>query len=176
MGFANLTFAGGRDTVIHTIACALGHLAANPEALTYLREDPKRIVHASEEFFRFFMPLTHIGRVCPVATSVHGEQVPAGGRVSLGWASANRDESVFPEADVFKIDRKPNPHISFGFGEHLCLGAPHARLLLRTLLQKCVELLDGMEIVSAEERTETEHSYERKLGYDSLVLKFRPRA
>jgi cytochrome P450 len=176
MGFANLTFAGGRDTVIHTIACALGHLAANPEALAYLREDPKRIVLASEEFFRFFMPLTHIGRVCPVATSVHGEQVPAGGRVSLGWASANRDESVFPEADVFKIDRKPNPHLSFGFGEHLCLGAPHARLLLRTLLQKCVELVDGMEIVSAEERTETEHSYERKLGYESLVLKFRPRA
>ena len=176
MGFANLTFAGGRDTVIHTIACALGHLAANPEALTYLREDPKRIVHASEEFFRFFMPLTHIGRVCPVATSVHGEQVPAGGRVSLGWASANRDESVFPEADVFKIDRKPNPHISFGFGEHLCLGAPHARLIVRTLLQKCVELLDGMEIVSAEERTETEHDYERKLGYESLVLKFRPRS
>jgi cytochrome P450 len=175
MGFANLTFAGGRDTVIHTIACALGHLAANPEALAYLREDPKRIVHASEEFFRFFMPLTHIGRLCPVATSVHGEQVPAGGRVSLGWASANRDESVFPEADVFKIDRKPNPHISFGFGEHLCLGAPHARLLLRTLLQKCVELVDGMKIVSAEERTETEHSYERKLGYESLVLKFRPR-
>jgi cytochrome P450 len=175
MGFANLTFAGGRDTVIHTIACALGHLAANPEALAYLREDPKRIVHASEEFFRFFMPLTHIGRVCPVATSVHGEQVPAGGRVSLGWASANRDESVFPDADVFKIDRKPNPHLSFGFGEHLCLGAPHARLLLRTLLQKCVELVDGMKIVSAEERTETEHSYERKLGYESLVLKFRPR-
>jgi hypothetical protein len=56
------------------------------------------------------------------------------------------------------------------------VGAPHARLLLRTLLQKCVELVDGMEIVSAEERTETEHSYERKLGYESLVLKFRPRA
>ena len=176
MGFANLAFAGGRDTIIHTVACALGHLAANPEALAFLREDPKRITHASEEFFRFFMPLTHIGRVCPVATSVHGEPVPAGGRVSLGWASANRDESVFPEADVFKIDRKPNPHISFGFGEHLCLGAPHARLIVRTLLQKCVELLDGMEIVSAEERTETEHDYERKLGYESLVLKFRPRA
>ncbi len=176
MGFANLAFAGGRDTIIHTVACALGHLAANPEALAFLREDPKRITHASEEFFRFFMPLTHIGRVCPVATSVHGEQVPEGGRVSLGWASANRDESVFPQADEFKIDRKPNPHLSFGFGEHLCLGAPHARLIVRTLLQKCVELLDGMEIVSAEERTETEHSYERKLGYESLVLKFHPRA
>jgi cytochrome P450 len=176
MGFANLTFAGGRDTVIHTVACALGHLAANPEALAYLREDPRRITLAGEEFFRYFMPLTHIGRVCPVATSVHGEQVPAGGRVSLGWASANRDEAVFAEADEFKIDRKPNPHLSFGFGEHLCLGAPHARLILRTLLLKCVELVGSLEIVAAVERTEEEHSYERKLGYDSLVLRLRPRA
>jgi cytochrome P450 len=176
LGYANIAFAGGRDTIIHTVACALGHLAANPEALAYLREDPKRITHASEEFFRFFMPLTHIGRVCPVATSVHGEQVPAGGRVSLGWASANRDESVFPQADEFKIDRKPNPHLSFGFGEHLCLGAPHARLIVRTLLQKCVELVGSLEIISAEERTEVEHSYERTLGYESLVLRIRPRA
>ena len=176
MGFANLAFAGGRDTIIHTVACVLGHLAANHEALAYLREDPKRITHASEEFFRFFMPLTHIGRVCPVATTVHGEQVPAGGRVSLGWASANRDESAFPQADEFKIDRKPNPHLSFGFGEHLCLGAPHARLIVRTLLQKCVELVGALEIVSAEERTEIEHSYERTLGYESLVLRVRPRA
>jgi cytochrome P450 len=176
LGYANIAFAGGRDTIIHTVACALGHLAANPDALAYLREDPKRITLASEEFFRFFMPLTHIGRVCPVMTSVHGEQVPAGGRVSLGWASANRDETVFPQADEFKIDRKPNPHLSFGFGEHLCLGAPHARLIVRTLLQKCVELVGSLEIVSAEERTETEHDYERKLGYESLVLKFHPRA
>jgi cytochrome P450 len=175
LGYANIAFAGGRDTIIHTVACALGHLAANPEALAYLREDPKRITHASEEFFRFFMPLTHIGRVCPVMTSVHGEQVPAGGRVSLGWASANRDESVFPQADEFKIDRKPNPHLSFGFGEHLCLGAPHARLILRTLLQKCIELVDSLEIVSAVERVEKEASYERTLGYESLVLRIRPR-
>ncbi len=176
MGFANLAFAGGRDTIIHTVACALGHLAANPEALEYLRADPKRITLASEEFFRYFMPLTHIGRVCPVATSVHGEAVPAGGRVSLGWASANRDETVFPEADVCKLDRKPNPHLSFGFGEHLCLGAPHARLLLRTLLQKCVTRVGSLELVSAEERVEQEASYERKLGYESLVLRIRPRA
>lgn len=114
MGFANLAFAGGRDTIIHTVACALGHLAANPEALAYLREDPKRITHASEEFFRFFMPLTHIGRVCPVATSVHGEQVPAGGRVSLGWASANRDESVF---------RRPTSSRSTANRTHTCRSA-----------------------------------------------------
>ena len=74
------------------------------------------------------------------------------------------------------IRDRPNPHLSFGFGEHLCLGAPHARLIVRTLLQKCVELVDSLEIISAEERVEQEHSYERTLGYESLVLRIRPRA
>jgi cytochrome P450 len=71
MGFGNLTFAGGRDTIIYSIANVLAYLGRNPEALAYLRADPRRIVHAGEEFFRVFMPLTHIGRVCPVETDVH---------------------------------------------------------------------------------------------------------
>jgi len=137
MGFANLAFAGGRDTIIHTISCALGYLAAHPEALEYLRQDPKRITLASEEFFRVFMPLTHIGRVCPADTDVHGVAVKAGERVSLCWSSANFDEAAFPGPQEVRLDRKPNPHLSFGFGNHLCLGAPHARLILRTLLQRC---------------------------------------
>ena len=85
MGFANLAFAGGRDTIIHTISCALGYLAAHPEALEFLRQDPGRITHASEEFFRVFMPLTHIGRVCPEETQVNGVTVKAGDRISLSW-------------------------------------------------------------------------------------------
>ncbi|MEY3959168.1 MAG: Biotin biosynthesis cytochrome, partial [Verrucomicrobiota bacterium] len=142
--------------------------------LEWLRQDPKRITLACEEFFRVFMPLTLIGRVCPVKTDVHGHEVPPGGRVGLGWASANFDASVFPDPYAVKLDRKPNPHVSFGFGEHLCLGAPHARLLLRTLLQKCVEKIGRMEVVSAEPRFEKERSYERQLGFESLVLRFHP--
>jgi cytochrome P450 len=176
MGFGNLTFAGGRDTVILTVACALAHLAQTPEDLEWLRQDPKRITLACEEFFRVFMPLTLIGRVCPVKTDVHGHEVPPGGRVGLGWASANFDASVFPDPYSVKLDRKPNPHVSFGFGEHLCLGAPHARLLLRTLLQKCVEKVGRLEVVSAEPRFEKERSYERQLGFESLVLRFHPRS
>ncbi|MFN5739041.1 MAG: cytochrome P450, partial [Akkermansiaceae bacterium] len=61
-GFANLTFAGGRDTVIHTITSVIAYLARHPEALEYLRADPKRAVLATEEFFRVVSPLTHIGR------------------------------------------------------------------------------------------------------------------
>lgn len=172
MGFANLAFAGGRDTIIHTISCALGHLAAHPEALEFLRADKGRIIHASEEFFRVFMPLTHIGRVCPQDTEVHGVNVAAGDRISLCWASANLDEKAFPSPQEVRLDRKPNPHLSFGFGTHLCMGAPHARLILRTLLRLCCERVKSIRIIDAQERVEHEALFDRALGYDSLTVKF----
>ena len=172
VGFANLAFAGGRDTVIHSIASALAYVGKNPATLDFLREDPKRVVLACEELFRVFMPLTHIGRVCPVGTDVHGVAVPAGGRVSLGWASANRDESAFEAPSEVRLDRKPNPHLSFGFGAHLCLGAPHARLLLRTLLRRCAEKVQRIEILDARERTEEYSAFTRTVGYETLRVRF----
>ena len=120
LGFANLTFAGGRDTVIHsspppfTISC-------QPESLAFLKEDVSRITHATEELFRAITPLTHIGRVCPVETEVHGPEVPAGGRVSICWAAANYDPEFFHDPEEVQLDRKPNPHVAFGFGHHLCV-------------------------------------------------------
>ena len=175
LGFANLMFAGGRDTVIHSVACAIGYLAERPEALEFLRADPSRIVLASEEFFRAYMPLTHIGRVCPVDTDVHGMQVRAGDRVSLCWASANLDDTVFEGADEVRLDRRPNPHVSFGFGGHLCLGAAHARTVMRTLLARVCERVRRIELVSKRDRVEHTAAYERPLGYDALVVRFRPR-
>lgn len=172
MGFGNLTFAGGRDTIIHSISSVIHHLAAHPEALEYLREDPKRIALASEEFFRVFMPLTHIGRVCPVDTNVHGVPVKAGGRVSFCWSSANFDETVFDAPDEVRLDRKPNPHISFGFGTHLCLGAPHARLIVRSLLEQLTARVRRITVVDAKERIEREARYQRTVGFESLTVRF----
>ena len=174
MGFANLAFAGGRDTIIHTVSNIFAYLSGNPGALAFLREDPGRAVHASEEFFRVYIPLTHIGRVCPVDTEVGGVTVPAGQRISLCWSSANRDETVFDEADAIRLDRKPNPHLAFGFGTHLCLGAPHARLLVRTLLQKLAARVSAVEVLDCEERVEREEKYERIVGYDSLKVRLSP--
>jgi cytochrome P450 len=174
LGFANLMFAGGRDTVIHSLACAIGYLAEHPEALAELRADPSRIVLASEEFFRVFMPLTQIGRVCPVATDVHGMRVEPGDRASLCWASANLDETVFPEADTIRLDRRPNPHVSFGFGDHLCLGAAHARTLMRALLGLICRRVGRIELVSKVDRIEHTAAYDRPLGYESLVVRMLP--
>ena len=174
LGFANLMFAGGRDTVIYSVACAIGYLAERPEALEFLRADPDRIVHASEEFFRAYMPLTHIGRVCPVDTDVHGMQVKAGERATLCWASANLDEEVFEAADEVRLDRKPNPHVSFGFGAHLCLGAAHARTVMRVLLGLLCRRVGRVELISKRDRVEHTPAYDRPLGYESLVVRMHP--
>lgn len=172
MGFANLTFAGGRDTIIHSISSIVAYFAEHPESLEQLRINPKGIVHAGEEFFRAFMPLTQIGRVCPVETKVHGTVVPANGRVSLGWASANFDESVFEKPGEVQLDRKPNPHVSFGFGTHLCLGAPHARLIVRTFIEALVNQIHTIEIVEAIPHLENTDGYTRSNGYQSLTVSF----
>jgi cytochrome P450 len=171
MGFGNLTFAGGRDTVIHTISSVLGYLAGHPEALEFLRQDPARIIHAVEEFFRVISPLTHIGRVCPAETDVHGATVPAGGRASLCWASANQDAAAFDAPAEIRLDRKPNPHLAFGFGAHLCLGAAHARLLVRTLLQQCLQRVGAIQVLEAQEHVEREARYERVVGYERLRVR-----
>jgi len=174
IGFANLTFAGGRDTIIHTVASVIGHLAAHPESLAFLRADPDRIVHAAEEFFRVFMPLTHIGRVCPAGADAEGVPVPPGGRVSLCWASANLDETAFDAAREVRLDRRPNPHVSFGFGPHLCLGAAHSRVVLRILLETLCRRVAGIELLAAMPRVERTAAFERPLGYESLRARFVP--
>ena len=175
MGFGNLVFAGGRDTIIHSISSIIAYLGQNPATLEYLREDPRRIVLAGEEFFRVFMPLTHIGRVCPVDTEVHGVPVKAGGRVSLAWASANFDEAVFDAPEEIRLDRKPNPHLSFGFGSHLCLGAPHARLIVRSLLEALTGRVEQITVLESKEHIEQEACFRRSNGYDSLTVAFKAR-
>ncbi|MCF6312888.1 MAG: cytochrome P450 [Verrucomicrobiales bacterium] len=171
LGFANLTFAGGRDTIIHTVSSIFHHLGHHPEALDFLRADPKRIDLASEEYFRTISPLTHIGRVCPVDTDVHGTQVKAGDRVSLGWASANRDSTVFDQPHETQLNRKPNPHIAFGAGTHLCLGAPHARLLTRTLLRQLSQKISHIHILKEQPLVENEAAYQRNNGFISLLTR-----
>jgi len=175
MGFGNLTFAGGRDTIIHSISSILSYCGAHPDTLDYLREDPRRSVHAAEEFFRVFMPLTHIGRVCPADTHVHGVTVKANERIALGWAAANLDETVFEAPCEVRLGRKPNPHLSFGFGPHLCLGAAHARLIVRSLLQALAARVAKVTVLDARVNIEREAAYERPNGYESLTVRLTPR-
>jgi cytochrome P450 len=171
LGYCSIMFAGGRDTVINSVSGIIAHLAAQPADLAWLREDPKRIVGASEEFFRAISPVTHLARVATREMDVHGATVRPGDRVSLCFASANFDAAVFDCPEEIRLDRKPNPHVAFGFGPHLCLGAAHARLIVRTLLKALCRDVAAIEILEACESLERETSYERSLAYKSLVVR-----
>lgn len=170
-GFANVTFAGGRDTIINTVATIFHHLSSCPEALDFIREDESRITTATEEFVRYTSPLTAITRKCPHAAKLVDQDVPAGGRVGICWPSANRDETVFDKPNEVVLDRSPNPHIGFGFGAHNCLGAPHARLIFRSLLKSLCNRVERLELVHAEPKIEKESSFTRQNGYEVVTVK-----
>ncbi len=171
LGYANLTFSGGRETIIHTVSTIMAYVAENPQALDFLRAEPARLVTATEEFIRIVSPLTHMGRVCKKGANVLGVPVEPNGRASLCWASANRDEAVFEDPDTVRLDRSPNPHVGFGSGTHNCMGAPHARLIIRTLLQALCDQVERIDIMEAEPHVETEAAYQRSVGYHRLVVR-----
>lgn len=174
IGFGNLVFAGGRDTVIHSVTGILAHFAEQPASLDALRGDEKAIATAGEEFLRVLSPLTHLGRVCPQGAEVLGETVPPDGRIGLCWSSANRDADVFEAPDEVRLDRRPNPHIAFGSGPHACIGAAHARLLIRDLIRQLGERVARLRLLAAEPLLESRPEYTRRIGYESLRLVFEP--
>lgn len=175
LGYCSIVFAGGRDTIINSISGIIGHLAAKPADLEFLREDPKRIVGASEEFFRVLSPATHLARKCPAGASIHGVEVKPGEFVSLNFAAANYDPEAFDVPEEVRLDRRPNPHVAFGFGPHLCLGAPHARLVVRTLLAALCQRVARIETIEAVDKWERESSYARRFAYEKLRVRLAAR-
>lgn len=171
LGYCSIVFAGGRDTVINSITGILGHLAEKQSDLEFLRGDPRRIIGAGEEFFRVISPVTHLARKCPHGANVHGVDVQPGDFVSLCFSSANFDAIVFDNPEETRLDRKPNPHVAFGFGPHLCLGAAHARLVVRALLKCLCERVARIEKLAGVPKFENETRYRRRLAYDSLTVR-----
>ncbi len=172
VGIANLVFAGGRDTIINAVSRVIAHFADHPEDLSVIATDAARVNLAVEEMVRVISPLTHIGRVCPAPTTAGDVNVPADGRVSLCWASANRDEQVFEAPDEVRLARSPNPHVAFGSGPHTCLGATQARAILRSLIRMLGERTGGIEILSAVRQYEVTPAYRRWVGFEALTVRF----
>jgi len=171
-GVMILTFAGGRDTVINTVTNAIAYFAEHPESLKQLKAQPETITKAVEELIRYFSPLTQMGRVVTEDTQVCEHAVKADTRISLCWASANLDERTFENPNEIVLDRKVNPHVAFGFGTHNCLGATHARQIMRILLATLSEKVDTISILDYKENIEDLDQFKRKVGFDSLTVKF----
>jgi cytochrome P450 len=148
LGFAHLVFAGGRDTVIRTVAASIAWLAQTPADFARIKADPALAVPATEELVRVLSPLTYLGRVCPHGGEVAGTPVAPGQRIALCFADANRDPDVFAVPDLFDMDRRPNPHVGFGSGPHTCPGSAHARLLARTVMQTVARRVERLTVAA----------------------------
>lgn len=172
LGIANLTFAGGRDTVINAVAGIIAHFAADPGAVRAVADSPKAINLAVEEYLRVISPLTFIGRVCPAPTRVGPVAVRADSQVGLCWAAANYDPDVFGAPTTLDLRRSPNPHVAFGSGHHSCLGAHQARAILRSLVRHLAERVGAVTLVEAADNVERQSSYDRSVGYRRLVCSF----
>ena len=170
-GIANLTFAGGRGTVINAISELVAVVARRPGLAEQVVAQPSAINSAVEELVRWVSPLSFIGRVCPDGARIENHEVPRDGRVGLCWLSANYDEAVFANPEEFRPERKPNPHMGFGSGKHACLGAAHARALLRVLFARLAPIGSQMQLLEMEPAIEKIGTVRRRLGYRSLKVR-----
>ncbi|MFK0105910.1 cytochrome P450 [Streptomyces sp. NPDC091217] len=132
MFFFLLTIAGN-DTVRSAAPGGLLALAEHPEAYSLLRAGKVRADAAVDELLRWHPPVLTFRRTAARDTELGGRRIGKGDKVVVLHASANRDERAFAEPDRLDLARTPNPHLSFGDGPHVCLGAHFARLQLRTL-------------------------------------------
>ncbi|MFB4297382.1 cytochrome P450 [Actinomadura sp. NTSP31] len=142
-----LFMAGGETTSNFLAACVL-ELIARPELAASLRADPSRIPAAVEEFLRWVWFGGTGGRphVVLAGTGLAGAELRRGDVVVPLTDAANRDPDAFPDADAFRPGRSPNPHLGFGHGRHMCLGAPHARMELRVAIAALLRRLDGLAL------------------------------
>jgi cytochrome P450 len=132
-------FGAGQNTTVHLIATLLATLAARPDELRLLRRDRDRVTTVMEEGLRYAAPLQARPRISTQPTTLGGVDIPEGA-VGLAWLqTANLDPREFDDPFTFDGGRQHNPHLSFGFGEHYCLGAALARTEIRVLLEEWLD-------------------------------------
>jgi len=131
-----LFIAGGAETTRTAISHGLRAFVDHSEQWEELAANPALVDSAVEEVLRWVTPLNNFFRMALTDDVIGGQPIAAGDRVIMLYPSANRDESVFRNPFAFDIHRSPNPHLSFGFGTHLCVGANLARLVLTTMFRE----------------------------------------
>jgi cytochrome P450 len=108
-----------------------------PDERTKLEQNPALIGNATQEVIRWQTPLAHMRRTATEDTELEGQKIRAGDKLALWYLSGNRDESVFPNADKFIVDREnARRHLAFGYGIHRCVGARLAELQISILFDE----------------------------------------
>ncbi len=151
--FFNLLIAAGSETTRNSLAIGLMALIGHPDQWHALRAEQGLVPLAVEEMLRWASSTPYNRRTATRDVEWGGHRIRAGDKVTLWWASANRDESVFERPFDFDIRRNPNPHLAFGHGNHFCLGANLARAEMRIMLEELVVRFREIALVGPVEWT-----------------------
>jgi len=135
----------GHDTTSSSTAGAVWALCENPSEFAKVKANPALIPGLVDEAIRWTTPVKHFMRSATADTELRGRKVAKGDWLMLCYASGNRDEEVFQDPYVFRADRSPNRHISFGYGAHLCLGQHLAKMEMRILFEELLSRLKSIE-------------------------------
>jgi len=165
----NGLITGGNETTRHASAGAVIALIQNPGEWRRLRADPAGLAPtAVEEVLRWTAPSLNVMRTALREVTVGGQRVRVGERVSIWNPIVNRDEEAFPDADRFDVGRTPNRHLTFGLGQHFCIGAALARLELRVLLLTLARRVRRMEMAGPVKRLRSNLMW----GVDRVPVRF----
>jgi cytochrome P450 len=171
IGFCFLLVIAGNETTTKMLGNAMVQLSRHPDQRAWLVEHPERITDAVEETVRFDNSSQMLARVLTRDVELHGTTMRAGRKVLLLVGSANRDERAIARPDEFDVRRAQQPHMAFGNGIHVCLGASLARLEGRVALEEVLPRMPRYEI--DEPGLVRVHSANVR-GYSSVPIRFAP--
>lgn len=163
----------GHETTTSLLGLLLFRLLERPALMGRLRDEPDLIPQAVEEGLRFDSPVQGLFRTNEHECTFAGARLPPRSKVQLLFGSANRDPDRFDAPDDFRLDRQANElrrHVAFGWGIHLCIGAPLARLQARVAFERVLARMDHIELAGEAVRTD---SFVLR-GLTSLPLRWRP--
>jgi cholest-4-en-3-one 26-monooxygenase len=146
VSYCELLVEAGNETTRNAISGGLLAFGEHRDEWEKLRAHPELMPDAMEEILRWTSPISHFTRTATEDCDVRGTTIGAGEMVALYFASANRDEEVFEDPFAFRVDRHPNPHLAFGYGEHFCMGAHIARVELETIFRHLLARLESFEV------------------------------
>jgi cytochrome P450 len=152
LSYCMLLVVGGNETTRNAVTGGVLAFIENPDQLARVQQEPALLDPAVEEILRWTSPIVHMARTASRDVELRGQKIRAGELVGLFYPSANRDEQVFDTPFRFDVGRVPNRHLSFGVGEHFCLGAHVARVELRVAFRHLLARLEGAELAGPVER------------------------
>jgi Cytochrome P450 len=153
-GFAILLLVAGNETTTNLITNAIISLYENPAFYQKIRSEPSTIPAVVEETLRYRSPVQSTRRYSKIDTEINGVEILKNDILALYLGSANRDEEIFSDGEIFNPSRSEKRHIAFGHGSHFCLGAPLARLEARIALEEFSKAIPEYEIKNLYRKTE----------------------